>query len=70
MVFRDDWERKAHDVICVIKYGGSGGSVRVEDVRRIGDILRGRPLAPVFKPPLPRIAVPLVKPPVFKLPLP
>lgn len=76
MIFRDDWERKAHDVICTIKYGGAGGSVRVDDVRRIGDILRGRPLAPQFKvtvkpPPsvtIPKVVVPLVKPPIFKIP--
>lgn len=51
MSFRDEHERKAHDVICIIKYGGIGGSVRTEDVRRIGDVLRGKPLAPAIVPP-------------------
>ena len=54
MIFRDEHERKAHDVICFIKYGSVGGQVRMEDVRRVADILRGHRLDP----PKPRVAIP------------
>lgn len=60
-VFRDEHERKAHDVICTIKYGGRGGSVSTNDVREVGDILRGQPFRP---------AIPLPTRPVVMLPLP
>lgn len=46
MIFRDEHERKAHDVICIVKYGSVGGSVATKDVRRVGDILRGHTLDP------------------------
>lgn len=46
MFFRDDWERKAHDVICVIKHGSIGGQVQQRDIERVGDILRGHSLKP------------------------
>ena len=44
MVFRDDYERKAHDILCIIKYGSIGGQARKEDIERVGDILRGHSL--------------------------
>lgn len=47
MPFRDEWEQKAHDIICIIKYGSRGGTARDEDVRRVADILRGKPLPTV-----------------------
>lgn len=69
MSFRDEHERKAHDVICIIKYGGIGGSVRTEDVRRIGDVLRGKPLAPVIHMPVVRMpAGPVI--PTIRIPTP
>ena len=55
MSFRDDHERKAHDIICIVRFGGIGGSVRQEDIRRVGDILRGQPL--VTAPKLPSLVV-------------
>lgn len=66
-IFRDEWERKAHDAICIFKYGAVGGSVATADVRRVADYLRGgsyRP--PVVMPPLP-VAVVCA---AFKVPLP
>ena len=62
-VFRDEWERKAHDVICVLRYGGTGGSIRTDEMRRIADILRGRPFDP------PRVKINL-SPPAIKVSLP
>ena len=67
--FRDDYERQAHDIICIIKYGGRGGSVRTAELRDVADYLRGRPLdvqparvnlpSPcVVKPPLPVVRLP------------
>lgn len=56
-MFRDDAERKAHDVICTIRHGGRGGNVRVEDVRKIADIIRGAPYRPTVS-----VAIPPVKP--------
>lgn len=66
-IFRDEWERKAHDAICIFKYGAVGGSVSTADVRRVADYLRGgsyRP--PVVMPPLPVNVVCAA----FKVPLP
>lgn len=64
MLCRDEFDRKAHDIICIIKYGSPGGGVRTEEVIKVGDILRGHPFKPVLVIPPP----PVVKPPVFKLP--
>lgn len=61
-MFRDEWDRKAHDIICIIKYGGRGGSVRTPDMHKIGDILRGGPPV-MFAPPAPKAAVPPLAPP-------
>lgn len=66
MSFRDDHERKAHDIICIVRFGGIGGSVRQEDIRRVGDILRGQPL--VTAPKLPSLVVIPRLPVVPKLP--
>ena len=45
-VFRDEFDRKAHDVICLVKYGSTGGSVSTSDMKRVGDYLRGGPVRP------------------------
>lgn len=59
-VFRDEFDRKAHDVICLVKYGSVGGSVATSDMRRVGDYLRGGPVRPAVPavPVLPRAVVP------------
>ncbi len=64
MSFRDEHERMAHDVICIIKFGGIGGSVRNEDLYRVADVLRGRPF-----PTAPREVVPTVAH-TFNFPIP
>lgn len=62
MIFRDDWDRKAHDVMCIAKYGTPGGSVNTKDMHRAGDLLRGAPFrAAVVIPPLP---APVIVPPL------
>lgn len=74
--FRDDWDRKAHDIICIVKYGAPGGSVATKDMQRVSDILRGGSFKqPVVVPPLPRALVieetlKVVSPPVIVPPLP
>jgi hypothetical protein len=81
-MFADDWERKAHDVICFIKYGGAGGKVDNRLMQQVADHLRGYPLkrtvtTPTLKlpplpplplPPLPVLLPPLPLPPLPKLP--
>lgn len=59
MIFRDEYERKAMDIICIIKYGSIGGQANAKDVERVGDILRGHP----FKRELPKVSISL--PPVL-----
>lgn len=44
--FADDYERKAHAVICLVKHGGIGGSVTTQQLRQVADYLRGGPLRP------------------------
>lgn len=39
----DPHERQAHDIICMIRYGSPGGSVRNDELRKIADYLRGGP---------------------------
>lgn len=56
VMFRDEWDRKAHDVMCIAKYGSPGGSVPTKDVHRAGDLLRGHPFMPAIKVPV----IPLV----------
>lgn len=56
MTFRDDWDRKAHDIICIVRYGNTGGSVRNDEVRRVSDVLRGHPHRPPA-PVLPVVAI-------------
>lgn len=84
MVFADRYEEQAHDVICMIRYGGIGGSVPTKLVKQVGDYLRGGPhhttvkpkLPPLPKmgalPPLPAVGLPplpsLPLPPLPKLP--
>lgn len=80
-VFADEWEEKAHSVICLIKYNGVGGSVDKNLLRKVGDHLRGYSLKPKL-PTLPRIApalpplppvlpqLPTLNGPVPSLPLP
>lgn len=72
-VFRDDWDRKAHDIICIVKYGNPGGSVATKELHRVSDILRGRSFKqPVVVPPLPvaAVKVPPMPAPVIVPPLP
>lgn len=59
MAFRDDAESKAHEILCVIRYGSNGGSVPAKEVQQIGDIIRGHKLQPTI----------VIKPPLIKLPL-
>lgn len=63
--FADEWEEKAHGVICLIKFNGVGGSVDTRQMQRVADYLRGHSLKPKL-PPLPRVALP----PLPSLPLP
>lgn len=80
MIFRDDYERKAHDIICHIKYGSVGGLVQAKDVQHIGDILRGKSFRPavtvpevckVFSVKVPPPVQPFVIPPTIpKVPIP
>lgn len=58
----DHHEQQAHDIICMIRYGSPGGSVRNDEVRKVADYLRGgpkRPAAPMVRVPpvIPRIQV-------------
>lgn len=68
---RDEWDRKAHDILCIIKYGSPGGGIRNEEMYRVSDILRGhpfKPAAPVLAP-IPTIKItPPVPIPVMSLP--
>lgn len=82
VIFRDEFERKAHDVISIMKHGSPGGNARAEEVRRVADYLRGGPLATSritevgVKPPVPVVVTrtvfpkPLVVPAPLKLPQP
>lgn len=54
--FRDIYEDQAYAVICQVKYGGYGGLVETNLIRKCGDILRGRSLDP------PKIKVALPQP--------
>lgn len=60
-------ERIAHDVICIVKYGKTGGSANATDVKRVAEYLdRMRPL-----PEQPKIAIQkpaVVEPPKIVLP--
>jgi len=63
MVFADEYEEKAYGAICVFKYGSYGGNVNKDDVKRVGNFLRGRPLAPPrpvlqLPPQLPKLSLP------------
>lgn len=74
VIFRDEFERKAHDVICIVKHGTPGGNARAEEVRRVADYLRGGPLSTTRVPPVPVVfPKPLAVPPppaTLKLPQP
>lgn len=71
MSFEDKFEKQAHDVICMIKFGGIGGTVKSSDIKRVGDYLRGGPLRKALPLPMPKPALPLPLPlPKPKLPLP
>ena len=53
-------ERMAHDIICIVKYGSTGGSAPTSDVKRVVDYMeRAGLVEPKALPP---------PPPVFKLP--
>lgn len=60
LIFADEWEEKAHHIICTIKYGGVGGKVDSKTLRQVGDILRGHPLKPNIR--IPVVVNPLVPP--------
>lgn len=47
-MIRDEFDRKAHDVICMLNYGSQGGTVRTEELHKIGDYLRGKPFNPII----------------------
>lgn len=54
--FADSFEEKAHGVICLIKYGGQGGTVSKQQLRQVADYLRGGPIRPKLSlPALPRL---------------
>ena len=57
----DPHEQRAHDIICMIRYGSPGGSVRTDEVRKVADYLRGGPKRPAA-PMVPRVTVPVVPP--------
>jgi len=59
---RDDFDRKAHDIICMLRYGSTGGGVKDVEMHKIGDYLRGGPFKPKIQVKLP------CKPIVVKLP--
>lgn len=50
----------AHDIICIIRYGGTGGSANSQDVKKVADYL-GR--IPALRP-VPQVRVVLPKPKV------
>jgi hypothetical protein len=59
---RDEWDRKAHDILCIIKYGSVGGGVRTDEMYKVSNILRGhafRPTVPVLvlPPPIPVVKI-------------
>lgn len=66
-------ERIAHDVICIVKYGKTGGSANSTDVKRVAEYLdRMRPL-PEQPKTLPKIAIPkpaVAQPPKIAIPKP
>lgn len=66
MSFRDEHERKAHDIICLIKYNGVGGQVREAELRKVANILRGGPLVPKITMRIPGSNPP--PPPTIRLP--
>ena len=58
----DHFEQQAHDIICIIRYGSTGGSVRNDELRRVASYLRGgsAPRVPVvprvpFVPAIPKV---------------
>lgn len=58
-------ERMAHDIICIVKYGSTGGSATTSEVKRVADYIER---AGLVKPKVPIIATMPPPPPVFKLP--
>lgn len=56
-IMRDEFDRKAHDILCIIRYGSIGGGVDVEEMRKVSDVLRGHPFQPtiIMMPPIPII---------------
>lgn len=58
-------ERIAHDLICIIKYGSIGGSVRVNEINKLVDYMERIGLvqrAPGSNPPAPRVPKPAPPP--------
>lgn len=45
-IFRDEFEDMAYAVITHYKYGSYGGMVPTNDIRRIGNVLRGHSIDP------------------------
>lgn len=56
-IMRDEFDRKAHDILCIIRYGSIGGGVEVSEMRKVSDVLRGHPYQPTapIMPPIPII---------------
>ena len=52
-MIRDEFDRQAHDILCIVRFGSQGGDIRTEELHKIGDYLRGRK----FVKPLPKIEV-------------
>ena len=48
---RDEYDRKAHDIICILRYGNVGGGVHTDQMYKVSDILRGHPYQPKLPPP-------------------
>lgn len=73
----DHHEQQAHDIICMIRYGSPGGSVRNDEIRKVADYLRGGPKQrampvvpriPGSNPPPPTMVRPQVPPNPPKIP--
>lgn len=72
-MFADEYERKAHDIICIVKHGSIGGQASTQEVKRVAAYLRGDTAQrrPGSNPPPPLLVKPQPPrnpPPVFKLP--
>lgn len=60
--FRDKFEEQAYGAICLLKYGSYGGQVNSNDIKRIGDYLRGGPARVAVPVPVPKPAITVTVP--------